>query len=123
MNVVDSSAWLEYFGEGPNASFFRSTVMNTAELLVPAISIFEVFKRILLQRSERDALEALAFMQQGAVINLDVDLAIEAARLSFIEHLPMADSIILATASKYHAVLWTQDADLARFANVQYIKK
>ena len=123
MNVVDSSGWLEYFVNGPNSEFFAPAITNLGKLVVPAISIYEVFKRTLLERGERNAHEALVYMQQGYVVDLNSDLAVEAARLSAVERLPMADSIILATASIHHAVLWTQDADLARFANVQYIKK
>ncbi len=123
MNVVDSSGWLEYFVNGSNAGFFAPAIINIADLIVPAISIYEVFKRILQLRGEPDALQALVFMQQGSVIDLDSTLAVEAARLSATEQLPMADSIILATARLHNATLWTQDVDLARFANVQYIQK
>lgn len=123
MNVVDSSGWLEYFVNDANASFFEPAITNLAELVVPAVTIYEVFKRILQQRGERDALNAFVFMQQGQVIDLNASLAVEAARLSATEQLPMAGSIILATARAYKAVLWTQDAHLAYFANVQYIKK
>lgn len=123
MNVVDSLGWLEYFVDGPNADFFEPAITNITELIVPVISIYEVFKRTLQLRGEQNALDTLVFMQQGRVIELDATLAIEAARLSAIEQLPMADSIILATARMHHAVLWTQDADLARFPNVQFIKK
>lgn len=123
MNVVDSSGWLEYFVDGPNADFFEPAITNFTGLIVPVICIYEVFKRTLQLRGEQNALDALVFMQQGRVIDLDATLAIEAARLSAIEQLPMTDSIILATARLHHAVLWTQDADLTRFANVQFIKK
>jgi toxin FitB len=123
MNVVDSSGWLEYFGKGSNASFFVPAITNLAKLIVPVITIYEVFKRVLQQRGEQDALNAFVFMHQGEVIDLNAQLAIEAARLSAVEQLPMADSIILATARTHDALLWTQDAHLARFANVQYIQK
>ena len=123
MNVVDSSGWLEYFVNGPNASFFAPAIVDIANLVVPVISIYEVFKRSIQQRGEADALQAIVFMQQGLVVAVDPTLAIEAARLSASEQLPMADSLILATARLYNATLWTQDIDLARFANVQYIQK
>jgi predicted nucleic acid-binding protein len=123
MNVVDSSGWLEYFVNGPNAGFFAPAIVDIAKLIVPVISLYEVFKRSLQQRGEADALQAIVFMQQGLVVDLDPTLAIEAARLSANEQLPMADSIILATARLYNATLWTQGIDLARFANVQYIQK
>ena len=96
MNVVDSSGWLEYFADGPNAPFFADAVEATGELIVPTISLYEVFKRVLQQRGENDALEAVALIMQGEVVTLDVTLALSAARLSSDLRLPMAGSIILA---------------------------
>lgn len=121
MNVVDSSGWLEYFADAPNAEFFSAIIENTEELIVPAISLFEVFKRVLQQRGEDPALQASAAMQQGRVVDLDATLALEAARLSTFLKLPMADSIILATARAYSAKLWTQDADFRDLADVQFV--
>lgn len=123
MNVVDSCGWLEYFSDGQNAYFFAPAIEDTTSLIVPAISMFEVFKRILQQRTENDALRAIALMQQGRVIVLDDSLALSAAKLSFDLKLPMADSLILATSRAYAAVLWTQDEDFARIQGVQYIQK
>lgn len=120
MNVVDSSAWLEYFADGPNASFFAEAIEQTDELVVPSLGLFEVFKRVLQQRNENDAIEAVAVMQQGKVVDLDAALALVSARISHEEKLPMADSVILATARAHNSVLWTQDADFERFENVQY---
>ncbi len=79
-----------------------------------------MFKRVLQQRNESDALQAVALMQQGTVIALDVMLAVEAARLSVTRKLPMADSVILATARSRNATLWTQDADFEGMAGVNY---
>jgi predicted nucleic acid-binding protein len=120
MNVVDSSAWLEYFANGPNSSFFAAPVEKTAELVVPSLTIYEVFKRVLQQRDEGDALRAVAVMQQGSVVDLDVRLALSAARLSLDTRLPMADSVVLATAQLHHAMLWTQDADFEGLPGVRY---
>lgn len=123
MNVVDSSGWLEYFADGANADFFAPAIENTAELVIPTICVYEVFKRINQQRNEHDALQAAAIMAQGKVVNLDVPLALNAARISMDLQLPMADSIILATARTYEAVIWTQDADFESIENVRYISK
>ena len=122
MNVVDSCGWLEYFADGANADYFAPAVENVALLVVPAISLFEVFKRILQQRSEDDALRAVAVMQQGRVVAMDGALALSAARLSFDLKLPMADSIILSTARLYDATLWTQDDDFEKIPGVRYVK-
>ena len=122
MNVVDSSGWLEFFADGPNASFFAPAIQKPAELIVPTVSIYEVFKRILQQKEETDALRAIAAMQQGSVIPLDEGLALSAARLSLEAKLPMADSIMLSSAIASGAVLWTQDKDFEGMEGVRYIK-
>jgi len=123
MNVVDSSGWLEYFADEPNADFFAAAIENTKELIVPTISVCEVFKRVLMQRSEDEALQAIVQMQQAQVVDLDSPLAMSAARLSWELKLPMADSIILTTARWFGAELWTQDADFAGIEGVHYKEK
>jgi len=120
MNIVDSSAWLEYFANGPNASFFATAIEQTDKLLVPSLTLYEVFKRILQQSDEGHALQAVAAMQQGTVVDLDGRIALDAARISFNSKLPMADSIILATARAYSATIWTQDADFKGLPGVKY---
>ena len=90
------------------------------ELVVPSLTIHEVFKRVLQQRDESHALRAVAVMRQGAVVDLDVRLALSAARLSLDTRLPMADSVVLATARLHQATLWTQDADFASLPGVRY---
>ena len=122
MNVVDSSAWLEYFANGPNAGVFAPAIEKASELLVPSLVLYEVFKRVSHQRDEGAALQAVAVMQQGTVLDLDASLAIAAARLSAEHGLPLADSIILATARSSAAVLWTQDADFEGMPGVEYRK-
>ncbi|RMD64284.1 type II toxin-antitoxin system VapC family toxin [Candidatus Parcubacteria bacterium] len=123
MRVVDSSGWLEYFGDGPNADFFAQAIQNVEELVVPTLSLYEVFKRVLQQRGEGEALQAVAVMMEGKVVELTVEIALEAARLSVVEKLPMADSVMLATARAYEAELWTQDPDFEGKEGVQYIAK
>ena len=123
MNIVDSSDWLEYFADAPNAEFFAPAIENGPELLVPTVSLYEVFKRVLQQVGEDKALQAVSFMMQGQVVELDVVLAINAAKLSHQFKIPIADSMILATARHHGAVLWTQDADFATIPDVQYIPK
>jgi predicted nucleic acid-binding protein len=123
MNVVDSSGWLEYFADGPNADFFAPSIENVAELVVPSISVYEVFKKVFEQRGEGDALQTVAAMEQGMVIDLDTTIALSAAKISLDLKLPMADSIILATAQRYNAVLWTQDSDFSGIEGVRYVEK
>ena len=122
MNVVDSSGWLEFFADGPNAVFFAPAIQRPAELLVPTVSLYQVFKRILQQKEETDALRAVAAMQQGAVLPLDEGLALSAARLSLDAKLPLADSIMLASARTAGAALWTQDKDFEGMEGVHYIE-
>jgi len=120
MNVVDSSAWLEYFADGPNAGFFAPAIERTDTLLVSVISLYEVFKKVSQARDEDHALQAIASMQHGRVVELDGPLALYAARLSVEKRLPMADSIILATARLHRAILWTQDADFEGLPGVRF---
>ena len=120
MNLVDSSAWLEYFGDGPNADFFAPAIEKARDLLVPTIVVFEVYKRVLQQRNERAALEAISVLQHGQLIELTASLAIAAARISHHEKLPMADGIILATARAQNATVWTQDSDFEEMDRVKY---
>ncbi len=123
MNVVDSSGWLEYLADGPNAGFFAKPITAASELVVPSVSLYEVFKRVLQQRGEDDALQAVALMQQGTIAELTAPLALSAARISHTEKIPMADSIMLATARAYGATLWSQDADFKNVAEVRYVAK
>jgi predicted nucleic acid-binding protein len=123
MNVVDSSGWLEYFADGPNADFFAGAVENTTELIVSTLSIYKVFKKVLQQRGEGDALQAAAVMQQGRVVALDTAIAMSAARMSVELGLPMADSVMLATARMHNATLWTQDGDFENLEGVEYVEK
>ena len=123
MNVVDSSAWLEYFSGGSNAEFFASAIEDVRKLVVPSICILEVFKRVLQQRDEHAALQAIALMQQGQVVELDADLAISAAKLGFELKLPLADSVVLATSRSHKAILWTQDADFEALEGVKFRRK
>ncbi len=123
MNVVNSSGWLEYFAGGPNANFFAKPIEATAELVVPTLSLYEVFKKIAQQRGEGDALQAVAVMQQGKVVELSSTLALSAAKVSMQLSIPMADSVILATARAADAVLWTQDTDFATVPGVRYVAK
>lgn len=123
MNIVDSSGWLEYFADTKNAKNFAATIENIKELLVPVITIYEVFKKVLQNKGEEFALQIIAHMKQGKVIDMNLELAIYAAKLSAELHLPMADSIILATAKKYNAKIWTQDKDFENQEGVIFFQK
>ena len=120
MNVVDSSGWLEYLAEGPNAGFFAPPVEDTARLVVPTLSLYEVFRRVSSQRGEDAALQAVALMHQGRVVDLSSTVALAAARLGLARKVPLADSVILATAREHGAVLWTQDSDFRGMEGVRY---
>ncbi len=120
MNVVDSSGWLEYFDDGPSAGFFAPAIESTASLIVPSLSLTEVFKRLLQQRDESAALTAVALMQQATVVELTAPLALSAAALGYKHKLPLADSVMYATAKAYEATLWTQDADFVGLPLVRY---
>ncbi len=123
MNVIDSSAWLSYFAGDANAKIFSNPIEDIEKLLVPSITITEVFKCILRQRGEDMALEAIAHMEQGRVIELDGALAIDAAQYGVEYKLPLADSIIYATAKKFDALIWTQDIDFKPLEGIKYYSK
>ena len=123
MNVVASSAWLEYFADGPNAAVFAEPLCDSAALVVPSMTIYEVFKVVYRQRGEDAALQAVALMQQGTVVELTASLAMIAAKTSLDAGLPMADSIILATARQHEAQLWTQDEHFRDVPGVRFVAK
>ena len=123
MNLVDSSGWLEYLADGRNAKFFAPAVEDTENLVVSTINVYEVFKRVLQQRGEDAALQAAALMQQAGIADVTSPIAMDAAKLSAELRLPMADSLILATARACGATLWTQDADLGGLRGVRFTKK
>lgn len=120
MNIVDSSAWLEYFADGPNAEHFAGPIEDTAALVVPSITLLEVFKRIAQQRDEALALKYIAVMQQGEVIDLDPALALRAAAAGLRHKLPLADGIIYATAQSVQGLVWTQDTDFKDLDGVRF---
>jgi predicted nucleic acid-binding protein len=123
LNVVDSSGWLEFFADGPNAGFFARPITDTERLVVPTISLLEVFKRVLQQRGENAALLAVAHMHQGHVVDLDAEIALAAAHIGVSKKLPLADSVMLATARRFGATLWTQDADFEAIEGVRYVSR
>ena len=123
MNIVDSSGWLAYFADEPNAKFLQTPLKDTASLVVPSITIYEVFKVVLRETSENEALQAAAAMQKGTVVDLTVTLTIAASKISLELGLPMADSVIIATAKAFDAAIWTQDSDFKNIAGVKYYPK
>ena len=123
MNLVDSCGWLEYFAGGPNAGFFAPAIEDTATLIVPTLCLFEVFKRILQQRNESDAMRAIGLMRQSRCVDLTDSLALGAALVSIELKLTLADSIILHTARRLDAVLWTQDAHFEGLPGVRFVRK
>ncbi|MEJ2542159.1 MAG: type II toxin-antitoxin system VapC family toxin [Gemmatimonadota bacterium] len=123
MNVVDSSAWIEYFTGGPNAKFFELPILNQAELVVPTMVLLEVYKHIRRHQGRDEALKAIAGMKQGEIQVLDERLALYAAEIGVEDGLPLADSVILATARLHEATLWTQDSDFEGMGGVRFRRK
>jgi predicted nucleic acid-binding protein len=123
MNIIDSSGWLEYFSDGPNAKHYLPPLNDTSSLIVPVIIVYEVFKVVLRESTENEALQAVAAMQKGKVIDLTANIAMKASKISLQHNLPMADSIILATARSYKCRIWTQDSDFKNIDGVSYFPK
>ncbi len=123
VNVVASSCWLEYLAGSEIGDRVSSAVEDIGNLLVPSISIYEVFKKLLRESGEEYALKVAAHMSQGLVLDLDADLSIEAARIGVERGLPLADSIIYASAARFGATLWTQDAHFKGLPGVVFFEK
>lgn len=123
MNIVDSSGWLEYLADGTKALSFEKPLQDLDKLVVPTICLYEVFKVVLRERGEDDALQAVALMKQGKVVDLTEEIALDAAKISFDHKMPMADSIVLATGRALEATIWTLDGDFTKFDGVKYFPK
>ena len=123
LNLVDSSGWIEYFTDGPNADVFAEPLSDVSRLIVPTVCVYEVFRVVLRQRGENDALRAAALMASGREVALTSALALEAARLAHENTMAMADGIIMATARLVNATLWTQDIDFEGMPQVRYFPK
>ena len=123
MNVVDSCGWLEYIADGPNAEFFEPALSDLPNLIVPSITLYEVYNRVLVQSGQPFADRAVNAMNRGQVVHLDADNLRLAAIASVRFKLAMADSIIWQTAQLNHAQLFTQDAGLKDAPDVQYRAK
>ena len=123
MNVVDSSGWLEFVADGPGADFFEEPIADKENLVVPLISVYEVYKRLYLESGKDIALQTIAYMQSCELVDLDVESAIQAAEFSATHKVAMSDSIIYTIAQIHNATLWTQDRDLKGFDNVMHQAK
>jgi predicted nucleic acid-binding protein len=123
LHVVDSSGWIEYFTDSPNADEFAAVIEEPEHLRVPSLSILEVFKWVLRERGEDAAIQVTAVMQQAEIIDLDATLALRAAKLALAHQLPLADSVMYATARAFGAMLWTQEADFETLPGVRYLPK
>jgi predicted nucleic acid-binding protein len=123
VNLVDSCGWLEYFADGPNADFFDSAIEDTKNLIVPSLCIAEVFKVLLREKNEDIALLAISAMRKGEIIDIGYNLALEAAKVGITHNLPLADSVIYATAKAKNALIWTQDSHFENLSGVKYISK
>ncbi len=120
MNVVDSSGWIEYLSGGGNAAFVRRPIESDEPLIVPSLSLFEVYRHMLRHIGREEALNVVAAMRSGVLVELDDRLALEAAELSIETKLALADSVILATAHSHDAELWTQNSDFEGLEGVRY---
>ncbi len=123
MNLVDSSGWLEYLADSKNAKLFAPAIEKTDELVISTINLYEVYKKILLEKDENFAIQVIGLMQQAKIIEVNSSIAIQSAKLSYEQKIPMADSLIYITAKQNNAIVWTQDADFKSLDNVKYFKK
>lgn len=120
VNVVDASGWLEYFTDGPDAAFFAQTLQEVEELVVPTITILDVFRHVYRHGDEGDALQAAAAMQQGKVVDLDTTAVLSAGRLSVRHDLSPSAGVVLAAARQHEGRVWTLEDELRSVEGVQY---
>ena len=120
LQVIDSSAWLEYLANGPNAEEFAHAIEAADRLIVPTVVVTEVLRRLDAQGRGAVIPDVLAHMRQGRLVPLDDQLAVAAAVLGRQHGLPLADSIIYATARIVGGTVWTQDEDFRSLPGVQY---
>ena len=123
MKLVDSSGWLEYLADGKNAKFFAPIIEDTDELIVSVINIYEVYKKVLVEKDENTAIQVVGLMQQAKVVDVTTSIAIQAAKFSYEFKIPMTDSIIYTTARMSDSIVWTQDIDFKNLDGVRYNKK
>ncbi len=123
MNVVDSSGWLAYFADEPSAGHFSSILQDYPNLVVPVIVVYEVFRVILREAGENNAMQAYGALCRGSIVEITPSIAMTAAKISMQYRLPMADSMILAVSRLRKAVLWTQDKDFQGIPGVKYFLK
>jgi len=123
MNLVDSSGWLEYLAEGKNAKLFAPAIEKTDELVVSTINLYEIYKKVLYEKDEHSAIQVVGLMQQAKVVEVNSTIAIQAAKFSFEQKIPMADSLIYITAKQNNAIVWTQDIDFKDLDGVKYFRK
>ncbi|MEW6195450.1 MAG: type II toxin-antitoxin system VapC family toxin [Bacteroidota bacterium] len=123
MNLIDSSGWLEYLADGKNSKYFAPIIEKTEELIVSVINIYEIYKKVLTEKDENTAIQVVGLMQQAKVVDVTSAISIQASKFSHEFKIPMADSIIYATAKMNDAVVWTQDSDFKNLDGVKYFRK
>jgi predicted nucleic acid-binding protein len=117
--VLDSSCWLEYLADTSRADLFAAPLRQVEQLVVPVLTVYEVVRKLAREAGEDVATQALALMQRGQVVAVDLPLALEAVATG----LPLADSLLYATARRHGAELWTQDAHFEGLPEVRYFAK
>ena len=103
--------------------FFAPAITDEPNLIVPTICMSEVFKRLSIQRGKEAGLQAMGILYRGRLAALNDEIALQAALLSLEHKLPLADSIILATARAHQATLWTQGEHFKNLPGVEYVEK
>ena len=123
MNVVDSSGWIEYFLDTASANNFAAAIEQTDQLIVPALSFFEVH-RFLSRTVDADQRgTCLDIMRRSTVIDLNVERAIAASDIAQKHRLAMADAVMYSIAQEFNATFWTQDVDYKDLPGVSYHAK
>ncbi len=121
MLLVDSSGWIEFFTDGPLAKTYAKHMKEPSKIITPTIVLYEVYKKIKRERTEEEALTAVALMNRTSVVELSESIALLAADLSIKYFLPMADAIVYATAMEKDCRVITGDSHFRELDRVVFL--
>ena len=122
MIVLDSSIWIEHLKSKPATGKISHYFKNIQEVITPTIAIYEVFKRMKKEHSVQETYDLVAQMLKTNVVPITADIAMTAANVSLEHDLPMADSLVYATAVEYDCKVVTLDNDFRDLPRAEVIR-
>ena len=122
MTLVDSFGWIEYLAEGRLAGRYEEYLSNLAEVVTPTIVLYEVYKKLRRECKEEEALLVVAQIMKTKVVSLTEEISLLAAEVSLKQALPVADSVVYATALKEACPVVTSDPHFKGLEDVIYLE-